>query len=97
MNISDDRLVVTPAKLAHNQRLAFIPAAHHYEQPGEPKYIKYNCPICEAALEKAKKVAKESELPDVHFYSCQVNYGLDCEICGAHLAWDKLSPDDIEE
>lgn len=94
MNILNNTVVIKPAKLCHNQRLSLIPIAHHYETPGEPLYIKYGCPLCEAAENIAKHAVANCGDSDLHFYKHQVTYGENCSICGVNLAWDKLAPED---
>lgn len=96
MTIKNENVIITPARLCHEQRISLVPIAHHYEAPGEPKYIKYGCPICESVKTEAKKAVAKAQIddPDLHFYSHQVMYGRDCPICGIHLAWNKLKPED---
>ena len=38
-------------KYVHNQKVSIRPIEHHYEEDGEPEYIKYGCPLCVNLLE----------------------------------------------
>lgn len=58
--------------------LRIAPVEHHYENDkGEP-YIKYGCPICEAA-----------GIRHSIYQGCRR-----CPVCGAYLLWEKAENDD---
>lgn len=59
-------------KPVHYHIVRVKPIAHHYENKGEPEYIKYSCPVCEAVGDKHQ----------VH--QCENN----CSICGVNLLWN---------
>ena len=61
----------TPANKA---RRKIVPLARHYEENGETPYIKYSCPICEAAGNHHLSFPKGTP---------------DCPFCGVHLEWEE--------
>lgn len=48
------------------------PIAHHYEEPGEPEYIKYGCPVCESLGERFSITEGTRHCPS----------------CGVNLLWE---------
>ena len=50
------------------------PVPHHYEEPGEPPYVKWHCPVC--AMLGNRKTSIPKNIPD-------------CPLCGVHLNWDR--------
>lgn len=55
----------------HKHIVMVNPIVHHYEDDGEPEYIKYGCPVCEAVGERRRVHRVESN----------------CPICGVRLNW----------
>lgn len=51
--------------------LRIAPVEHHYEDAGENPYIKYGCPICEAA-----------GIHHSFYQGCPC-----CPVCGVNLLW----------
>lgn len=66
--------VITDSAHAHSRKVKVTPIEKHYEEEGEPPYIKYHCPVCMAAGNR--KVS--------------VPYGMkNCRLCGVSLNWQK--------
>lgn len=99
MNIPNQYVVIKKAKLCHNEKLAFIPIAHHYEHQGESKYIKYTCPVCDAAVDLLNTenydnlniVEDETDINGGQFVSHQSMSITNCDVCGCNFDWDSLS------
>lgn len=64
---------VVKAKYVHKNKTYIKPVEHHYEEPGEPPYIKYGCPICES-LGHRFSFPRETN---------------NCPICNVNLLWDE--------
>lgn len=58
---------------ANKARTKIVPIARHYEENGETPYIKYSCPVCEAAGNHHLSFPKGTP---------------DCPFCGVHLEWE---------
>lgn len=58
---------------ANKARTKIVPIARHYEENGEIPYIKYSCPVCEAAGNHHLSFPKGTP---------------DCPFCGVHLEWE---------
>lgn len=57
-------------------RMALIsPVAHYYNEPDEPDYIKYSCPICDML-----KVKHSISIGDPS-----------CFLCGVNLDWKNVA------
>jgi len=54
-----------------------VPVARHYEDEGEPEYIKYTCPVCDSIG------CKHQVLP----------YEDNCSICKVNLDWSGYEKD----
>lgn len=85
MNIEDKNIMIIPSNKVYRQRIKFKPIECHYEDEGEPPYIKYDCPICH----EASKNCKDKFEGDKKFVRCSIPYGtLQCPICGVNLIWE---------
>lgn len=56
---------------SYMNKVAIYPTEHHYEDVGEPEYVKYGCPICEL-LGARHSFPKSTQ---------------SCPICGVNLVW----------
>ena len=61
------------------QRIRVKPVEHHYEEEGEPEYIKYGCPICEGL----KECYKDRKIDKFSFPKGTPN----CPCCGINIEW----------
>jgi hypothetical protein len=78
---------IEPAQKVFKQKVRVRPIAHHYEKKGEPKYIKWSCPICEKIAEGFPNFPD-----DVTFKNHSVSEGTEqCPICGINFNWDAPS------
>lgn len=80
-----NRFKVSPARLVHQQRVGIESIAHHYENEGEPEYIKYSCPICEMISEK---YVNEQDDENEQFKRFSFAKGTpQCPCCGINFEW----------
>ena len=79
-----------PAKAAHKQRVKIRPIEHHYENEGDPPYIKYGCPICEQlAIKTRGKPLFDENGERREFVRFQIHKGMEqCPCCGINIDWD---------
>lgn len=66
-------------RFAHQKMTYVKPVAHHYEQPGEPEYIKYTCPICDLFGNK---------------HQVHKSIDINCPLCHVNLIWID-NPEDV--
>lgn len=65
--------VIVDSNKACKRLVSVDPIAAHYEEKGEPPYIKYRCPVCRAL---GNKVSIPHGVES-------------CPLCGVHLNWDR--------
>ena len=58
---------------ANKARTKIVPIERHYEEDGKTPYIKYSCPVCEAAGNHHLSFPEGTP---------------DCPFCGVHLEWE---------
>lgn len=89
---SDILFKVCGAKNVGKQKVKVKPVEHHYEEDGEPEYIKYGCPLCESLGNEYRKVYSHSSGlfdKDKQFNQCSFSKGTpNCPICGINIDWD---------
>lgn len=82
-----------PAKVVYKQKVKVKPIAHHYENEGEPPYIKYGCPICEQIAEQAKtKQIYTNDEDDTQGKFIRFSFPEkteNCPCCGINFDWNK--------
>lgn len=83
---SDVMFKVTGAEFVFQQRVSLRPNEHHYEDEGEPEYIKYSCQLCESlANSYPNKVMGEDE----QFSRFSFAKGTEqCPCCGIYIDWN---------
>lgn len=67
-----DRGHIEESKYAYEKITSFKAIEGHYENKGEPPYIKYNCPIC-SMLGNRHQITRGDK---------------QCPLCGINLKWD---------
>ena len=78
-----------PAKHVHQQKVKLRPNEHHYEEEGQPPYIKYSCQLCEKLAENAKGCYFDGYEDDVSFIRFSLPEGTErCPCCGINIDWD---------
>lgn len=92
---SDILFKVCGAKSVGKQKVKVKPVEHHYEEDGEPEYIKYGCPLCESLGNEYRKFYSYSSGlfdKDKQFNQFSFSKGTpNCPICGINIDWDYKS------
>ena len=82
------------AKSVARQAIKVDPIEHHYEEKGDPEYIKYSCPICD---EVEKEYSKKCPDKDKKFQGHSLVKGIPtCPCCGININWSKEKFDKIK-
>lgn len=81
-----------PAKAVYKQRVKLRPIEHHYENDGEPPYIKYSCQICEQLAKNAEGFplySDDEDDEDGKFVRFSFPEGTpNCPCCGINIDWN---------
>ena len=78
-----------PAEYVHMQKVKLRPNEHHYEEDGEPPYIKYSCRICEQIAENVKSAHSYIFEENERFVRFSFPEGTErCPCCGVYIDWD---------
>lgn len=83
---SDVMFKVDGAKFVYQQRVSLRPNEHHYENEGEPEYIKYSCQLCESLANNYpnKVMDKEEKFTRFSFPKGTKQ----CPCCGVYIDWN---------
>lgn len=74
MNISTITGVIKDAKKVCNRKVTVNPIGQHYEEEGEPEYVKWHCPVCYMIGNQKMSIPHGSD---------------HCPACGVRLNWDR--------
>lgn len=73
-------------KYVHNQKVSIRPIEHHYEEDGEPEYIKYGCPLCESLSKSYPNEVMDDDEPFKRFSFPKGTP--QCPCCGINIEWN---------
>ena len=74
MSISTITGVVNTAKKVCGHKVKVNPIGRHYEEEGEPEYVKWHCPVCYIIGNQKMSIPHGSD---------------HCPACGVRLNWDR--------
>ena len=80
------RFDVKSARIVCEQKVSVRPIAHHYEEIGQPEYIKWSCPICEEIAKKYPNFILDEDCQFNNFSFTEETER--CPVCGINLNWD---------
>lgn len=79
------RFDVKSARIVCEQKVSVRPIAHHYEEIGQPEYIKWSCPICEEIAKKYPNFILDEDHQFNNFSFTEETER--CPVCGINLNW----------